>query len=473
MDPVIFSSLTSLLATLHKIRTDSLLRRKEKYEYATSLPLRHPKSVVVVTTKTKQQFPSLPGEMKRFHRLDEAIGWSNILTNFSISIVVDEGVYVDNICEWKYPESLALDIVGIGCVISVSLQYRIRFQGGALFMTNVQIVDCMVKSETTMVSVDSEASMHFTDVRFTMNAPEHPAIQMDRSAKAIFSNCLIEGGRWGFLFKDGVSVEFSKCLFRNIYGQIGRIYSYSSVSAFETTFENCGQLMLTNNAIATIQKCNFKCAISMWASKTIALVATSQSKLVVQETLIEQYPAAVSVERQSEAELTKCSIISCRCATEVSTSSNLKISDSKIFGPVLLKTFANEKGHIVFKDNKILSSLQPVLSIDQELPTSSLSHDFPLGSVKIELYQREQHLTDVFRFEKQKRLCRVDPDKNSCEKCCIEESGTEAKTESRAQFKKFKLCSYCKKVRYCSKKCQNDDWPDHIEVCRIYYTRTE
>ena len=469
MDPEIYQTVTSLLRNLHKVRKDSA-HPKSKYEEATSLPLRHPKSVIVVTSKTKRQFPSLVGEIARVHRLDAALYQSIQIGHevTRISIVVDEGTYVDNIQDWKFPASLELDIVGMRGVICVSLEHRIRIKDNTMFITNVQIVDSAVKSEVAMVTIDGKSRLHFTDVRFTMNSTEDPAMQiLGQGTKATFSDCLIEGGHWGFFINDAALVEFSKCLLRNIPTLAGNVNS-SSFSASNTRFENCGQLKLTNNADASLQSCYFKGN----ASKAAAIAAHSQSKLFLQETLIEKYPIAVFLQRHSKAELTKCSILSCHDATQVLYSSNLEIRDSKIMTQRILRTFSNEKGHIVFKRNTILNNMQPILSMDQELPTSNLSHDFPHGSVKIELYHREQLVSDAYRFDKQQRLSSDNPDKRICKRCYICETGTDAETKKvEGRFKKFKLCKNCKKVRYCSEKCQKDDWSDHKAVCRIFHEK--
>ncbi len=34
--------------------------------------------------------------------------------------------------------------------------------------------------------------------------------------------------------------------------------------------------------------------------------------------------------------------------------------------------------------------------------------------------------------------------------------------------KKFQLCSQCRKIRYCSKECQKQDWKDHKLDCKLY-----
>ena len=39
--------------------------------------------------------------------------------------------------------------------------------------------------------------------------------------------------------------------------------------------------------------------------------------------------------------------------------------------------------------------------------------------------------------------------------------------ELSKEKKKLKTCGKCKKVAYCSKECQKEDWKDHKEDCRL------
>ena len=45
---------------------------------------------------------------------------------------------------------------------------------------------------------------------------------------------------------------------------------------------------------------------------------------------------------------------------------------------------------------------------------------------------------------------------NSCSNCVAEGN--------------FQKCSACKYVRYCSKKCQAEDWPSHKQLCKAIRT---
>ena len=116
MDVEIYDQVKTLMEKLRDLRKDPALTPKEKYNDAASLPVRFPDSVVIVTTKTQEQFPTLEGEIRRFNNLDEAlITFRDASEKYdavtSISIIVDEGIYVDNLRFWQYSERIEIDII--------------------------------------------------------------------------------------------------------------------------------------------------------------------------------------------------------------------------------------------------------------------------------------------------------------------------------------------------------------------------
>ena len=73
------------------------------------------------------------------------------------------------------------------------------------------------------------------------------------------------------------------------------------------------------------------------------------------------------------------------------------------------------------------------------------------------------------------------PDRNDCGQLVIVDLGTRKVVDAlifrKKQVcmichavadpgKKFKMCQQCRSVRYCSVKCQRDDWPEHKAECK-------
>ena len=509
MDVEIYDQVKTLMEKLRDLRKDPALTPKEKYNDAASLPVRFPDSVVIVTTKTQEQFPTLEGEIRRFNNLDEAlITFRDASEKYdavtSISIIVDEGIYVDNLRFWQYSERIEIDIIGMGTTVFVQLQQEIALYGANFTITNVRIVSPQVKPEyqVAMLNLVGKSRVHFTDVHLSLNTTSKIAMYVkDAGTKVVLKDCSITGGSSAFYIQEATSMELDKCKFSKTGDKAGFVRTGAVLFASETTFEKCQGLWI-QEASATLQCCSFLGEHSgsslPWYptenivgppttsnSKQSATVAFSQSKIKIVDTTYEGFNLAIAAHGQSEAELSKCTIRVCNVATSTSRASKLRVHDCTINSHRLLDTFSNEKGLIEFKKNKFPNRQKPLLSMDQELPASSFKHDFPSGRFKVTIYSLESYAMDRHRLERKCRTTRDDPKLRSCEKCFLfeeptreeeeEEDDLDSGVESGAgaeaaapKFTRFKLCGKCRSSAYCTKKCQQDDWPYHKKFCKIF-----
>ena len=47
----------------------------------------------------------------------------------------------------------------------------------------------------------------------------------------------------------------------------------------------------------------------------------------------------------------------------------------------------------------------------------------------------------------------------------IKKCGYHYCSKSQYSYNKWKKCSRCKNIRYCSKTCQKKHWPEHKVIC--------
>ena len=131
-----------MMRDLQSVSRDPRLRTNSRD--ASTLTLEHPDNVVVVTSAPRRRFPPLAGEKARFVRLDAAIDFvcgfvhaataavvaAAVVDPRGFSIVVDEGVYVDNLslipppsARSSFPENFSLEMIGVKNVVIVGLRF--------------------------------------------------------------------------------------------------------------------------------------------------------------------------------------------------------------------------------------------------------------------------------------------------------------------------------------------------------------
>ncbi|GAQ86141.1 hypothetical protein KFL_002720150 [Klebsormidium nitens] len=96
-----------------------------------------------------------------------------------------------------------------------------------------------------------------------------------------------------------------------------------------------------------------------------------------------------------------------------------------------------------------LASLGPSHRATQDIEDllRVVTHSLETGSIPFSLNVPTQEFSEMYRPPEMKPKC------ESCEK--REQDG-----------EKFKVCSKCKRVKYCSVECQKEDWKQHKKKCR-------
>ena len=183
-------------------------------------------------------------------------------------------------------------------------------------------------------------------------------------------------------------------------------------------------------------------------------------------------------------ELLRCSFRSCDTIIIPTINSDALVSDC-VFQDfiVVAQIFYNTKGSVEFRRNSPLDEGYRVQVIIDSSSTTP-KHDFPdilfrhedgnlakFPSKKEASNHSKKFANNKFRLQSEHELgmdpsgydSSIDPHSvKRCKRCDL--------IEERLVKDKFKFCSTCERVCYCSRKCQLADWKDHKVVCSIMVT---
>jgi len=197
------------------------------------------------------------------------------------------------------------------------------------------------------------------------------------------------------------------------------------------------------------------------------------------------FGTVVYMERKSAVEMDNCSVRTGHIAISAQTSSSINVNNCAFQCQILLMTFANKQGRIIFKNSRMSDDSTPIFHLDERLSSPCLVHDF--RAVRIESRDvTAAAATDAVPMKEKSKftkatsglwdaVCNEDKRIKYCERCRrIEPQDVADRRDSHmvdvteTEFKKFRYCIKCKRVCYCSKQCQTEDWKDHKHACKIF-----
>ena len=564
MDPSALKALRTLMHDLESLAKDPEMRSASPDRAVAvdpaSLTLRYPDNVMVVSFKNYDDFPRFPGEVLRCGRLYDAV--DTIATflekrrlqagpsesqdhNFSggefkkkngekttsptktgrvdgISIVVDEGVYVDNLGLTYHLRHFSVEIIGVKNVVIASFRSgQISLHDVDISWKNVTIydatylwkrIDPYASANQPCVSIFEGASVEMTDVRIRSPATRCFHVEGSRS-RLNLDRCSLTKSFSCFIIFDGGLMTVSRCRFADITELCGFASTNSSLCVTDTKFIDAKTLQIFLKSRATFRDCHFRGRGP--ASGQICLSVDTESFAALRDTTLERLAVAIAVTKRSKLQMRQSRVEDCKTAMSTHLTVYLTVEDS-LFSSLdcLLMMEGSAAGRADFKRNRHVGDNPPVfyrygpsLKLDHdfdkvwfgERPTPDAAHmvrwegkDFdevPVSSGGVRRKNVSKKDRSVYTKHKQETLRKdgglhpnmFDKRYKYCERCrkqqidpincdhpgpCRHEKEAEAGPVDGPRFLKYKYCKKCDYC-YCSEKCQKDDWEDHKLVCGI------
>jgi hypothetical protein len=219
-----------------------------------------------------------------------------------------------------------------------------------------------------------------------------------------------------------------------------------------------------------------------------ALYIAAGAHATVTESKLTNFSIAIKLSQSdSQINVKHCEILCCKQVMQVSDHSNASFSECILGAEEVVFLHSHARGVIEFKRNTMIN--HPVIGCDS---TSKLpKHDFNNPTLMSIVYKAPSACAsskEQSEFTKQQQpmmkkilstaRCVACPSSmkdvteimndnlyKRCKRCSSAED-IHGLIRSSSKGIKFKYCSRCQKVCYCSKECQNSDWKDHKFICK-------
>jgi len=549
MDSSTYNEVLALMTKLENLARDSDIRPKPQYQDMAKLPIWDNEGdsdlILVVTSKSVDQLPFLSQDKpKRFVSLRDALShliWCNKkmeevsllrgctevnnLDGLTITIVVDEGIYVDNIPPFEWPplDNVSLSIIGIGHVVFVYLFEQIVLRRWNFSISNVIMLAQAVDTEVNTVMIDAldGAKVVFTDVRLIAPSISCPLSAEGQGSEVSMSKCSFSDCRIAFFLDWEAKLEMTDCHVRPTTQFLGTVREKSSIAISRSSFADCGELRVRTKCSVRMEKCSFRQDSRNRSSqphlRRLDALDLMDSTAVIRDSEFFGYRLAIVAQKHSDVKLFD-SQIECAGVFQTERASNIMAKGNQFRSQLLLLASFNTDGRVTFKKNRMLDGTPPKFQFDDTMP--ELIHDF--AEVITTHFDSAEVIREGFPTKKERakfreEICgksgmttstgildneRIAGNFKACSKCgeyehvkaakkgpaeygdadggkAVDKKGNKGKkkTKKREQeeqgagqveeFVKFKYCTACKRVCYCSRKCQVEDWPDHKIICKI------
>lgn len=419
-----------------------------------------------------------------------------------------DGDYVDDlILPWGHypPRGLAVEICGVGSAkVTYSQPGRFLSVWGKqkLTLRNLKIMDFrkLQHSDTDdcLIEVTNDAVLHLTKVTIDSDF----AYAQDKKAAISSGHQYPELGKaMTFVVSIRSEVVFTECVVKS--GYIGCQLN-SSVTASGSKFKR-GFFRATNNSTLDLSRCEMVGGDDLGDPESTDVLIQAQCgvSVTIKDSIVEKWHIVAGLrQRDTKVHVENC-LLECNIVCLLVFNADATFVGNKIHCNLLLHMEMNTEGKVEFRRNEMIDSEPARFELDKH--SKRPVHDFK----KVEYYE-DQYLQkdrpkakDKSERAKQFNAAAARGDyidlrgkefstpgdnfEKNCEKCDVSEViwirtmkqanrpgwedvveamvGAEALKSGRL---KFKHCSACKSVCYCSRECQKADWKDHKQICATY-----
>ena len=458
---------------------------RSEYLDPTTLSLQYPENVIVVTKKTAEEFPRLPGEKARFSSILASTGvWNN-----KASIILDDVAVFLAPGTLAFTTDISMEIVGVK-------------NAGLFFTQKPGILAC----ENSQVSI---RNLHLT---FQQEAYQKPCkndfknaffVEVQESAHVTLKDVRVSPlfgfayvtGKESRLTLDRCSVSECEMAFVIDGGQL----LMNECRIITTQSDELGGC-LERGAKGSITKCHFEGHIKALAGSklvvrdshfsgdgTIPGVGLStESHLVAQNSTWENFTTAFFLMKKSEMRLQKSQVSNCKKAFNSLYSCSIFCTENEFrkISEQLISITKSPDGKVEMKRNTD-DAVKMVQVIDPK--SKPMDHDFP-NLCTIQTKSALDHVDrasfvfsqNIRRDSRKARTAWAAGECSSenvwfnnmlCQYCFELESkylGNVFYREPTLETRRFKYCSQCHVAYYCSKECQEKDWQFHKLDCKIW-----
>ena len=448
---------------------------------AVPVVLKHPKNVIVVASPTGKAPPPAAGE-KRVAQLSTAIKMASDLSSIGkrgCSIVVHEGLYINptaalgeyGLPELKWKAGFSLEIIGIEEVRILNTSpfahtYHFKVCDIQLTLKNLTIYGRREASGSTghesAVTVWAEGTViDLVDVR--IHSPDEIPLYSTNGAFLGVSDCDLFDFWSSFRVDQDAMVEMTNCRF---FFERASDVSYGNVFGKSRAIFNRCQFIGDHVQLSP----DVFSGMRTLTSRPCALNVGSGGCLDMFECSVTGFQHALQIkDSHSRAGLDRCKLSHCTIAIMSMMNSVVSVTECELATNYVLQLELNVTGKVEFRDNSVKTKAPPfspcsccafsfdpadkdgtaVIRADRD--PSVVEHDFAYS--RIELFEPREWEDNSFEAKRG-----IPRRSKQCLHCWV--------SMLDMPEAKFKYCSRCRKVCYCSKECQQANWKDHKLVCK-------
>ena len=179
--------------------------------------------------------------------------------------------------------------------------------------------------------------------------------------------------------------------------------------------------------------------------------------------------------------ITGCEMAGLDTVAHAAENASLIVTDNVISSGFLIASTANVNGRVEFLRNKLSASTKPIILVDRvsKKPTHDVKDVIffhgPVDSGP-SVQERSKHTAEIKKKAQEQGRAFGDIDEfgspkfKHCDYCLKREDSDALQSwingRSAEPARKFRHCSGCHQLCYCSKECQLAHWPDHKLACR-------